>query len=810
MSRDAHVIPATRRHLLVAAVCVALAGLLTLTLDATSNHSLIALPALLVPFWLSDRYTLVLEVRGDALAFGLSSATFIVGLAYLPPHALIACRLAVAVVVLAELRLPRSKTVLNLSIEWLESALALYLVDLLGLTAIHPATWLLALLVTAAKVQAGATSISVAYHLELRQAVRSQFIALAMTVVDTSLGLLVLTILQHEPWGLAPLGVISVLVFSAYKAHEKLSGKLRELDLIHGFSASLAGAVVDGRVAANLLEQACEVLNADKALLVIPAEAGLRVITSTEPDAPRPPSGEELIAHRACTAAPNETRRLDADALGAREALGAAFPVEADRFATLLVLDRSGDLRGFDEEDERRLATLASQAGVAVQNGELVEDLRHDKNVIEHLSLHDALTGLPNRRNLVLQLDAALARRATVAVLTVDLNDFRAVNDALGYDRGDDLIRVLGRRLVDAVGEQHLVAHFGGDSFVVLLDSVDPAEAAAIAHTIRDVVAEPVTIGDLPVRMSASIGIALAPEHASESTSLIRMSDVAMHVAKNEESGIELYDQARHDAAADRLQLMADLRRSIEDGALEVWFQPQIDLRTNAAVGAEALVRWHHPERGFVPPDRFIPMAEQTGLIHPLTELVIAKSLASAREFARRGHELIVSINVSARDLAEPGFADTLRRLVGESGVRPDTLIVELTETAVIHDRMRSIAVLQEIRSMGIGLAIDDFGQGQSSMVYLAQLPLTSIKIDRSFITRKTAAREAIVRAVVQLGRSFDCKIVAEGIEDDETAQDLARLECGYGQGYLYSRPVPEAAFATWLDEWQATHAIRV
>ncbi|MBD0318105.1 MAG: EAL domain-containing protein [Thermoleophilia bacterium] len=432
--------------------------------------------------------------------------------------------------------------------------------------------------------------------------------------------------------------------------------------------------------------------------------------------------------------------------------------------------------------------------------------LRRQAAENEYQALHDALTGLPNRTLFRDRLAHALAiaRREGhgVAVLLADVDRFKEVNDSLGHDSGDVLLRELSRRLRAVVRESDTIARLGGDEFGVLLPSVHEGTAPAdAAERIVAALEEPFELDGVPVAVEASIGIALAPEHGEDVDTLVQRADVAMYVAKAAHQPFAGYDPAHDVNSPSRLRLVAELRRAIDERELTLYYQPKERLETGDVVGVEALVRWNHPERGLLPPSEFVPLAQHTNLIRPLTLFVLETALEQCRAWKDEGLSLRVAVNLSARSLLDADLAEDVERLLARWNLDPDVLELEITETMIMADPARAAAILGELNALGVRIAIDDFGTGYSSLAYLSGLPVDEIKIDRSFVAAMggNTSDAAIVRSTIDLGRNLGLGVVAEGVETEDVWLALRDLGCDAAQGYFLSRPVPPPALAAWV-----------
>ncbi len=434
--------------------------------------------------------------------------------------------------------------------------------------------------------------------------------------------------------------------------------------------------------------------------------------------------------------------------------------------------------------------------------------LRRQAEENRHQALHDDLTDLPNRslfRDRVQQALRAAERDETcAAVMLIDLDRFKDVNDTLGHQSGDRLLRELGPRVGSTLRASDTVARLGGDEFAVLLPQVqDAAGAVLVADKLRETLARPFAIDELVLEVEASVGIALFPEHGSDVDTLLQHADVAMYRAKEAHAGIELYALEHDHYSPSRLALVGELRHAIANGELILYYQPKAYLRSGEVSRVEALVRWEHPKRGLLTPAEFIPRAEQIGLMRPLTLYVLERALRQCRAWQEERLELAVAVNLSARDLLDLELPDKVAALLKTSGVDPGLLEVEITESTILADPLRARAVLLRLSELGVRIAIDDFGSGYSSLGYLKRLPVDVLKIDKSFVVDMESDDNdaTIVRSTIDLGHNLGLEVVAEGVESEEIWNDLARLGCDIAQGYYLGRPMPPEVLPSWLEE---------
>lgn len=422
-------------------------------------------------------------------------------------------------------------------------------------------------------------------------------------------------------------------------------------------------------------------------------------------------------------------------------------------------------------------------------------------------STTDALTGLPNRVLFGdrVQQEVTRARRAggRVAVMIIDLDRFKDVNDALGHHAGDVMLREIATRLRAGLRESDTVARLGGDEFAVLLPQAPDAEGLGrLATIVSEAIAVPIPVQDLLLDIESSIGIAVYPDHGDDASELLQRAEVAMYTAKADSTAFSIYGAVDDLNSAERLTLIGELRAAIERGELVLDYQPKVTLRTGETAGVEALVRWHHPERGLLMPAEFIPIVERTSLIGPLTLHVIERALAQSRIWEAEGRTLRVAVNISARNLSDEEFPAAVAALLERWRVDGSRLEMEITETALMNDLPRALRVLCALDGMGVALALDDFGVGYTSLNYLSSLPLSVLKIDKSFVLGMSSdpAAAMIVRSTIELARDLGLAVVAEGVETREDYEALRALGCTLGQGFHMARPMSPGDLSAWLD----------
>ena len=458
------------------------------------------------------------------------------------------------------------------------------------------------------------------------------------------------------------------------------------------------------------------------------------------------------------------------------------------------------DIRARDETGDLARAFASMRNAIAEREERITE-----------LAYIDTLTGLPNRAAFGERMEIAISDAyrggAPFAVILMDMDRFKEVNDTLGHHVGDHLLWEAGHRLSTGLaGSGYGVARLGGDEFAILVRGGDQATAHQWATRLASALDEPIVVDGQTVDVGASFGIAVYPDHGTDMHTLLRRADLAMYVAKRSNLGVAVYEPDTESRDRDRLSLMSDLRHAIEHGGLYLCYQPQVDLSDGRAIRVEALVRWRHPKRGVVPPAEFIPFAERTGFIRVISRWVAAEAIATCAAWHARGVALGMSINLSARDLVDTDLPDYLKQVLADHALAPHWLCVEITESALMDDPEQALITMQRLHRLGVHIAIDDFGTGYSSLSYLKRMPVAEIKIDRSFV--KAMAYEQndalIVRSTIALGHSMGIRIVAEGIEDAVTLEKLRALGCDFAQGYFLSKPLPETELLSWAQTWQA------
>jgi diguanylate cyclase (GGDEF)-like protein len=786
---------------------------------------------LMPPWWLvalgfatAEVLVVHLQFRRDTHSFSISEIPLVFGLFFLPPDQLILALLVGSAGALVFHRnQPAIKLAFNLATLPLTASLAvmLFRAVLGGADPLGPVGWGATFAATISANVLGLLLISLVITLATGTA--PEFFKLlgsgaVAAFFNTCLGLVTVTVLWLRPeaaW--LPL-VLAALMIVAYRIYGSVRHKHESLEVLYESTRRLQQSEDVEAVIGTFLAQARDMFRAERAeIMLLPTdnEPGLKAslglaeeFESITFDAADPTEGvwARVASESRGVSLPrpiaNDRLREHFGRQGIRDAMVAPLFSRDAVVGTMLVGNRRSDVSSFGAEDLKLFETFVSHASASLENAFLIANLRRQAEATEHRALHDSLTELPNRtlfrRHLELAIDAGGRTPGAFAVLLMDLDRFKEVNDTLGHHNGDRLLEAVAARLTGSLRPGDVVARLGGDEFGILLTgSIDRESAGERAEQILDSLAKPFDVQELTLEVGASIGIALFPEHGADPDTLIQRADVAMYEAKGSLAGHEIYDPEADSYSPARLALLGDLRSAIEHNRLTVEYQPKVDVADGRIVGAEALVRWRDPRRGLVSPDDFIPIAEHTGLLRPLTLQVLSAALAECSRWRAAGHDLSVAVNLSARNLLDAALPADVARLLADSGVPPSALELEITETTLVADLVRTHGVLQRLNEIGVGISIDDFGTGYSSLSYIRRMPVDELKIDKSFVTGMADNENdaLIVRSTIELGRNLGLRVVAEGVETLEVWAQLQVLGCHVAQGYHFGRPVSAEAF---------------
>ncbi len=782
--------------------------------------------ALASAFVLTEMFVIRFHVRREFHSVSLSELPFMLGLAMAGPVALLVGRIVGSSIVLVfHRRQAIHKFIFNTSIVMLETAVAVaaYRLLLSGRSQVSVAGLGVGFTALLASLVVGVVAVAIAIRLTqpdlgIRSVARPLLAGTVIGVVSSLLAVAGLALAWQDPLALVGVAVAAGGLYGALQVYSSLGKRFNDLEAMYAFTSDIDGAVTTDKLIDVTLTKVKEFFATDFAEAVLSRGVGSTAVGLTASGSqtrPAPPALASYLAEALGEAEVVSVTRMAAapaavvehyEALGITDGMVAVLAGGAGT-ATLLAVGPRTDGLAFEADDVRLFDALARSARVSFERGRLVDRLRREIGLKEHQAVHDALTGLPNRLHFTIVVEDAvrLARETggRVAVLLVDLDRFKEVNDTLGHQRGDVLLQEIAMRLTDTVGGEEHVARLGGDEFGLLLRDLEGVnDAVEWARKVNAVLHRPFVNEGLAIQVSGSIGIALAPDHGTDGTTLLRRADVAMYVAKERGSSFEVYDQQTDRYSTRRLAMAAELRSAIEMDEVVLAYQPKADMATGTVVGVEALARWPHPRHGSVPPDEFVDIAERTGLIVPLTEHVLRTALRDIARLHAGGIEIDVSVNIATSSLTDEEFPELIDRLLGEYGVPPQSLVLEVTETTMMTDSAKARLVVAALDELGVGLSLDDFGTGYSSLAYLSGLPIDEVKIDRSFVMDMAVDERLakIVASTTALVHSLGKRVVVEGVENRATWNLAAEADCDLAQGYYLSRPMPFPNLRAWLD----------
>ncbi len=639
-----------------------------------------------------------------------------------------------------------------------------------------------------------------------------------LVAASICLSLVMLNTAWFDLWATVPLLLVGGLIIVAYSGYARLSLRFASLQRLYDFSRALGAASLEpSSMSLDVLGQVRAVMRARRAELVLAEPTGIprrialddRGASGVEPIKLDPSSfvTKAISTGTASLHKATHDAGIGSDPIAGEYsgALVAPLMNEQTAIGAIVALDRAEELDHFDSDDLRLFEALVANASANLERARLVEELRYEVDSKSHQATHDMLTGLPNRMLFLTRAASALRESLSVAIVLLDIDRFKDVNDTLGHAIGDRLLQELAERMLREVPAGVTVARLGGDEFALVIPDVGTAEKAlAIVRGIHGELSRPIKIEDdgMTLAVTASAGIAMAPEHSDDADLLLQRADIAMYVAKERRSTVELYS-VEHDQSMQRwLMLGGLLTHALEDGSgLSVMYQPIAEVKSRKIVRVEALARWYDPDHGAIPPEEFIGIAEQMGLISQISEFVLAESCANLANWRRAGLNIGLAVNVSGRELADGSLIDRVARHLQANDLPPDVLMLEVTETEVMDDLTQASIVLDQLASLGIRIAIDDYGTGYSSLAYLHRLPVQELKIDRSFVTNlpNDLSNAIIVRSSIAMAHSLGLGVVAEGAEDEVTCAMLADAGCDSIQGYYLSKPKVSADLQDWL-----------
>lgn len=839
----AEVDPERRRLFTVFSLLVLAAGILVsvgtsawVPSDYSSSDLLLIGPALVIGFLLAEQMTIDVDVKRVGWTISFTEIPLILGLLTAPFEVVLAANL-VAGLGAQVARRAATHVGYNAGVMCLEIAIPFAVAEGVhrALEGVGAPYWfgpvlgtLTSPLISCGFALAALTVLGGAMRVSsgIRLAVRT----VAVGMFNTSLGLVGHEVARTTPWGWVLVALVAAAVIGLYKAYSGLLREQRDLEALSDVSLSVARSgqatgcgpaeVADSDEGPSIsewepvAERIREQLNATRVVLRLRldprGEVSTLVAGKPLPEAAAAASGTALrddpllqlpgshVRSFRSLDAPEEVRKALRQR-GAYESLVVPLRGANQLLGAVEAHDRVSRWRGFGQADVRLLHTLASHLATAMDNRRLLARLRHD-------AYHDPLTGLLNRMGFREVAADELRQGRTAVVLRMDLDLLTTVNEALGYAWSDRMVVAAGQRMRDTLGPEAPVARLEANSFAILLVEHSEEQAHEVAERLRGVIAEPYPVDRLVVEATGVAGyVSSAPADADTETdidTLLRHADVAVRAARNGKDGVRGYAPAMGQVFLRRFQLVTQFRQALDAGHVEVHYQPKVALPGRNVMGAEALVRWSHPEYGRLDPDEFVPVVEATGLVDALTSFVMERALTKVREWLDRGLRMSVAVNLSVRNLADETFPDRVSEALLRHDIPPELLTFELTESSVMEAPERSMPVLRRLHALGVVLAVDDFGTGYSSLAYLRQLPVDEVKIDKSFVLGMGTdlGDMAVVRSIVELGHSLDLVVVAEGVEDDASRDQLIGMGCDVAQGYLISRPLSEDRLEAWLQ----------
>ena len=812
----------TGERRVVTRICV-LAGVVTLVAaaaaffipdftDTAMPSSWLVIPFVAAGFAVAEATVFHFEFRREAISFSLSEVPTAYALLFLAPGPAMGARVVGGLLAIVITRRSKwYKLLFNASLFAAETVLSFHIMRL-------AAHWF-----PGSKV---ALVLAVVPAAALATVAGSVLVSMAIAVVEGDLRRRLLPELRISAW-LAPtnavvaasmaaptvvypwLGLLSALPLMGFwgvmQGYGQLSQRYRDLSDLHGFVGRVGRSLDLDEIVHGAATEVAALLRAARAGIVVfdqRGDARRADIGSPLPLLPTVPTDPAWAAVFAA-GVPTELV-LQADGpLAELAAIGnvIAAPVgDGESMVGLIVVaERQGATGSFRNNDLVRLATVAEKFAPNLRKA-----LLHQRFDFE--ARHDSLTGLPNRASFERIVNAQLAAMhisddAWPVVMLMDLDRFKEVNDTLGHHAGDTVLADFAGRLSDVLRPDDLLARLAGDEFALLAMRTDQAEISALAGQLVEAARRPFTIDGLEVVVTMSIGVAPATLPASDANTLLRRADIAMYTAKHRHTGFELYREEIDRRTPARLAMLGDLRNALEAGHLQVFLQPKLDLGSGLVIGIEALARWAHPTRGWVSPEDFVPVAEETGLIKQVTDHVLQVAVSHLQRLRSGGHHLSLAVNLSTHDLLDELLPDRVMRQLDRYEVDPTLLTLEITESSLLIDAPRARQTIERLNRHGVRLSVDDFGTGYSSLSYLRHLPVSELKIDRSFVAQLLFDEqdEVIVRSIIELGHNLGMQVVAEGVETDEVLNLLRTFSCDLAQGYGICRPVPLDQFVTWL-----------
>ena len=805
--------PGVGRKTAAAAISCALLLLgLALTYAATppaldEQLPLALVAAVLLPAYvLGHRYALDFEFRRESNSVTLVQLPLALGVQIIAPGAHLVLRLtAVAIGTLLERSAPQ-KALYNAAAAALEVGAASYAVGLVRDGDMGPTMWLALYAGLLVGDVVGALALSAIWRV-LRLPTSSGrmlltlVLAAPVSLIFTGVAVVAISAIRVEPLTALVVLALAAWLGLAYRAHRRVLARQTTTEQLYAFVKELAPLTLDDVEAPALLERVRILLHAERLDLELPRDDAwerLSVFDGLPHERARSTvQGTSTQVASTHTPVLRSRHGNDADTM-ATPLLGSGGLV-----GVLTATERLGTLRGFEMSDLRMLETVGSELAVALERGRLQAEL-------ERAATTDTLTGLHNLRETTRRLEELLATEDGIVLAAVAVDSFREVNDTLGHQVGDELLLEVTRRL-RASSPHAVLGRIGGGRFAVAVPAAEAGrDAEMFGLGLRSRVEGTAQIGAVGTHIRLSVGVVRGPEHGFDAATLVRRAETAMYSARHAHGGPVLWEPAYEVQGQRRLAVVTALREAVNNGAIGVAFQPKVQTFGGAVSGVEALARWTHPALGAISPDEFIPLAEASGLMGPLTATMLRQSLTACQGWQRRGGRIGVAVNVSADTVLDPSFVTEVASILASTGVAADLLTLELTEGVVVSDPGLAAMRMGELRELGVKLSVDDFGTGYSSLTYLKGLPVHEVKIDKGFVHGLSTdpADRAVVRAVVDIAHTLGMRVVAEGVEQEDQQGILRALGVDEVQGYLHARPMAALDVAAWLRERQSTSRV--
>jgi len=772
-------------------------------------------------FLFAERFVVRVRLGKDAIALSLMEIPLVLGLYFLRPDMLLVARLSGSAVTFLLEKRAFQKSVFNVAMFAVETvaAVSIWHAVLHGHKKLGPWGWLATASAATATSLMGALLVMVVITIASgkRPRLRGEVFSVSQAgdlanACAALVAVYIVTVDWRAAWLLA---VLTGVLWMAHRSYERARRRNESLEQVNKFTETVGREIGLENVIAQVL------LGIKGAFPA--AQAELRLVRGGSDTEDWVVIRDEVLRKPAWlisalgASGTSEARLLGPkregtellESLGLREALVAPLRSEGAVVGCLAVADKIGHAAAFSAEDLRQLQALANHAAVAIDNALRADLILRQSAEREHAAMHDELTGLPNRRLFTRHLGDAL-NRGKASVLLLDLDNFRAVNDTLGHIVGDRLLKLISERVREATPRDASLARLGGDEFAVLLPGANDLDARSAASVLRSALTRTFDLDGLGVAVDPSVGVVVA-DPGDDAATVLRHADLALSSAQENRTGYVVFTPELDRSDSSRLGLLADLRSAIVGNDLAVHYQPQIEMQSGDVRGVEALARWWHPEHGAISPEEFIPLAEHSGLITPLTMAVLRTALQDTERFQRVPGDFGVAVNISPRSLLDRGFVDDVARELDAASVPASALTLEITETSLMTDPEQAVRALERLRAIGVRLSVDDLGTGYSSLSYLLRLPVDEVKIDRAFITTlPDPAAASVVSAIVDLGHGLGRTVVAEGIEDAHAFELLRQMRCDSAQGFWMGRPMPVRQLTSFLNEHRGEPQVRL